>query len=184
MGCSSMKSPFVPLSGFPAASYETIPWLSLTFQRGFSLTLRYILCFKKPRAVRRKNPGKHLVWGKSAFESGLKSGSSQSEQNSLTFPDSQQNSLTFQKKNIFPDLPWCWEPCPIKVRWEIWCRKTYYCVNWIVETKLCPNLWERKKLNNSPDCPQVFSCQREVTVSGSSTPHRVLWLVSVVVTSS
>ncbi len=49
----------------------------------------------------KKNPGKHLVWGKSPFESGLKSGSPQSEQNSLTFPDSQQNSLT-SRQILFP----------------------------------------------------------------------------------
>ncbi len=51
--------------------------------------------------------------------------SAQSEQNSLTFLDSQQNSLTFQKKNIFPDFPWCWEPWDaffhlyLKVRWLV-----------------------------------------------------------------
>ncbi len=33
-------------SGFPAASSETIPWLSLTFLCSFSLTLWYIFDFK------------------------------------------------------------------------------------------------------------------------------------------
>ena len=53
----------------------------------------------------KKNPRKHLVWGKGAFKWGLKHSSAQSEQNSLTFPEPQKNSLTFQKNFplIFPD---------------------------------------------------------------------------------
>ena len=41
-------------------------------------------------------------------KSGLRLGSPQSEQNSLTFPDPQQNSLTFQTKKISPTFPDAW----------------------------------------------------------------------------
>ena len=98
-----------------------IPWLFHVAFPWFSLTLQYIFDLKMHSAARQKNPGKHLVWGKSAFKPGLKIGSTQSEQNLLTFPDPCQEilySLTFPdfpEKKIVPRLSLMLETLSIKI---------------------------------------------------------------------
>ncbi len=88
--------------GFPAASSETNPWLSLTCPCGLSLILRHIFDLKMASAARQKNPGKDLNWEKCAFKTGLKLGSPQSEQNSLIFPDFPEEIFP-SFSLIFPD---------------------------------------------------------------------------------
>ena len=59
-----------------------------------------------PSAARQKNPSKHLVRGKSAFEiwfTSVRAKFPDFPWLSTKFPD-------FPEEKKFPDFPWCWEP--------------------------------------------------------------------------